>query len=412
MAPVAASADPHRECGVKQWHTSAENSPDFENVSLLRMIYLDANATTPLDPAVLEAMLPCLSEHYGNPSSSHFAGRQSRAHIDTARDNMAAMLGCKSHELIFTSGGTEANNLAILGLARAHASKGRHVVTCATEHHAVLHAFDRLEKNEGFSVTKLPVSEDGVIDVEKLRGALTPQTTLVSVMSANNETGVRQPIREISSCCRNAGVLFHSDVVQSFGKEPLELGLFDAVSLAAHKFYGPKGAGLTYLKGGTSLESVQLGGNQEGQRRPGTENPAAIVGLATAARLALERMEEDAAKIGILRDRLEAGLIRGCLGLTVNGINASRLWNTLNVSFPASDAESLLMALDLEGVCASSGSACMVGSMQVSHVLEAMGVPTDRAVSALRFSLGRSITPEAVDVAVGKVVRVWDRLRA
>jgi cysteine desulfurase len=376
------------------------------------MIYLDANATTALDPLVLEAMLPSLGEHYGNPSSSHFAGRQTRALIDTARDDLAALLACKSHEIIFTAGGTESDNLAILGLARAHSKKGRHLITCRTEHHAVLHAFDYLEKHEGFSVTRLPVSPDGVLDAAALQQAITPETTLVSVMSANNETGVKQPVREISALCREADVLFHSDAVQSFGKEPLETGLFDALTLAAHKFHGPKGAGLLFLRAGTTLEAVQLGGTQEGQRRPGTENPAAIVGLAAAARLALERMPEDSPRIARLRDRLESGLLERCSGVSLNGAGAPRLSNTVNVTFPSSDAESLLMALDLEGVCASSGSACMVGSMQPSHVLEAMGLPPARAASSLRFSLERSITPEALDAAIGKVGRVWDRLRA
>lgn len=376
------------------------------------MIYLDANATTALDPLVLEAMIPSLREHYGNPSSSHYAGRQTRALIDTARDDLAGALGCKSHEIIFTAGGTESDNLAILGLARAHASKGRHLVTCLTEHHAVLHAFDYLQKNEAFSVTRLPVSPDGVLDTALLKQALTPETTLVSIMSANNETGVRQPVQTISAICREAGVLFHSDAVQSFGKESLETGLFDAMTLASHKFYGPKGAGLLYLKSGTMIEAVQLGGAQEGQRRPGTENPAAIVGMATAAKLALARMPEDSPRITRLRDRLEAGLLERCPDITINGTRAPRLSNTSSVTFPSSDAESLLMALDLEGVCASSGSACMVGSMQPSHVLEAMGQSSARAASSLRFSLERSITPEAVEAAIGKVGRVWDRLRA
>jgi cysteine desulfurase len=376
------------------------------------MIYLDANATTPLDPQVLESMLPSLSLHYGNPSSSHFAGRQTRALIDSARDDLAATLGCKSHELIFTSGGTESDNLAILGLSRAHARKGRHLVTCRTEHHAVLHAFEHLEKKEGFEVTRLPVDGFGQLDPETLRAALRPDTTLVSLMSANNETGVTHPVLAISEICRQAGVLFHCDAVQSFGKEPLNPALFDAMSLAAHKFYGPKGAGLLYLKSGIMLEAVQLGGNQEGQRRPGTENPACIVGMAAAARLAVTRMPEDAARIAPLRDHLEAGILERCPGVRANGAGAPRTWNTVNVSFPASDAESLLMALDLEGICASSGSACMVGSMQPSHVLEAMGVPAPRAASAVRFSLGRTNTLEDIDAAIGKVARVWDRLSA
>jgi cysteine desulfurase len=376
------------------------------------MIYLDANATTPVDPLVLEAMLPCLSQHFGNPSSTHYAGRQSRALIDSSRDTLASLLGCKSHELIFTAGGTESDNLAILGLARAHASKGRHLITCATEHHAVLHAFDFLEKREGFSVTRLPVNPDGTIDPASLQAAIRHETTLVSLMTANNETGVRHPIAALSAICRASGVLFHSDAVQSFGKEPLDLSLFDALTLAAHKFYGPKGAGLLFLKSGVTIDALQLGGTQEGQRRPGTENPAAIVGMAAAAQVAMERLSHDAATLGPLRDHLEHGLLSRCAGVWVNGARAPRLWNTSSITFPSSDAESLLMALDLEGVCASSGSACMVGSMQPSHVLEAMGLPSPRAGSSLRFSLGRSITMEAIDLAVQKVGRVWDRLCA
>ena len=374
------------------------------------MIYLDANATTPLAPEVLKAMLPFLSEVYGNPSSGHQAGRLSRAAIDESRDTLASLLKCRPHEIIFTGSGTESDNLAILGLARAHRPKGRHLITCATEHHAVLHAFDYLEQKEGFCVTKLGVGTDGRLDPSDLAAAIRPDTTLVSIMSANNETGVKHPISEISSVCRAKGVFFHSDVVQSFGKEMLDIGLFDALSLAAHKFYGPKGAGALFLRGGIAIDSIQLGGAQEAQRRPGTENTASIVGLASSARLAMERMADDAAKLAPLRDRFEAGLASECRDLEFNGHRDHRLYNTANVTFPASDAESLLMALDLEGVCASSGSACMVGSLQPSHVLQAMGVPATRAASSLRFSFGRSATLEEVDTAVAKIRRVWERL--
>jgi cysteine desulfurase len=375
------------------------------------MIDLDANATTPLDEAALEAMLPCLRKHHGNPSSSHHAGRQSRAVIDASRDTLASLLGCRPHELIFTSSGTESDNLAILGLARAYASKGRHLVTCQTEHHAVLHAFDYLETHEGFSVTRLGVAPDGTLGPEALREALRPDTTLVSIMSANNETGVCHPIKALSTVCRTAGVLFHCDGVQSFGKEPLDTSLFDALSLAAHKFYGPKGAGLLYLRGGLSLQAIHLGGAQESQRRPGTENAAAIAGMAAAAQVAIERMEADATRIKPLRDLLETQILQSCPGVNLNGTHAPRLWNTANITFPGSNAESLLMALDMEGVWASSGSACMVGSMQPSHVLQAMGRSPARAGSSIRFSMGRSITRAAVEAAVEKVECVWNRLK-
>ena len=375
------------------------------------MIDLDANATTPLDEAVLEAMLSCLRDCHGNPSSSHHAGRQSRAVIDAARDTLADLLRCRPHELIFTGSGTESDNLAILGLARAHASKGRHLVTCKTEHHAVLHAFDYLEAHEGFNITRLEVDSNGTLSPQALTEALRPDTTLVSLMSANNETGVCHPVAALSAVCRNAGALFHCDAVQSFGKEPLDASLFDALSIAAHKFYGPKGIGLLYLRSGLALQPLHLGGAQESQRRPGTENAAGITGMATAARIALARMESDARRIQPLRDLLETRILEHCPGTECNGSQAQRLWNTSNITFPGSDAESLLMALDMEGVWASSGSACMVGSMQPSHVLQAMGRSPARAGSSIRFSLGRSATQEAVEAASEKVRRVWNRLR-
>jgi cysteine desulfurase len=375
------------------------------------MIDLDANATTPLDESALEAMLTCLRDCHGNPSSSHHAGRQSRAVIDSARDTLAGLLKCRPHEIIFTGSGTESDNLAILGLARAHASKGRHLVTCQTEHHAVLHAFDYLEAHEGYCVTRLGVDPDGTLAPESLRQALRPDTTLVSLMSANNETGVCHSVETLSEVCRSAGVLFHCDGVQSFGKEPLDLSLCDALSIAAHKFYGPKGVGLLYLRSGLPLQPVQLGGAQESQRRPGTENAAGIAGMAAAARVALERMETDAKRIEPLRNLLEARIAETCPGVEFNGTRACRLWNTSNVTFPGSDAETLLMALDMEGVWASSGSACMVGSMQPSHVLQAMGRPPARAGSSIRFSMGRSTTLEAVEAASSTVARVWNRLR-
>jgi cysteine desulfurase len=375
------------------------------------MIDLDANATTPLDESALEAMVSCLRECHGNPSSSHHAGRQSRAVIDSARDTLASLLGCRPHEIIFTGSGTESDNLAILGLARAHASKGRHLVTCRTEHHAVLHAFEDLESHEGYSVTRLEVDSEGTLAPESLRQALRPDTTLVSLMSANNETGVCHPVAALSEVCRSAGVLFHCDGVQSFGKEALDPSLFDALSIAAHKFYGPKGVGLLYLRSGLPLQPVQLGGAQESQRRPGTENAAGIAGMAAAARLALERMETDAARIEPLRNLLETRIAAHCPGVEFNGTRARRLWNTTNVTFPGSDAETLLMALDMEGVGASSGSACMVGSMQPSHVLQAMGRSPARAGSSIRFSMGRSTTLETVEAASATVERVWNRLR-
>lgn len=375
------------------------------------MIYLDYNATTPLAPEAFEAMRPFLEKHFGNPSSIHAAGRETRAAIDDARDRLARLLGAKSHEIIFTGGGTESDNLAILGLARARAAVGKHVITCATEHHAALHAFEHLQRKEGFRVTSLPVDSSGRVDVPQLAEALTPETTLVSIMTANNETGTLQPVREIAGVCRARGVLFHSDAIQSFGKEPLATPGFDALSLAAHKFYGPKGVGLLWLRGDISIERLHHGGSHENERRPGTENTAAIVGMARAAELAAGGIETEAARQAALRDRLWKGIQSSFPAAVLNGDPAHRLANTLNVSFPGLDGESLLMSLDLAGICASSGSACMVGSIVPSHVLLAMGVPADQAGATVRFSLGKGTTSAEIGETLARLPEIFARLQ-
>lgn len=377
------------------------------------VIYLDYNATTPLSPQVFAAMRPFLDEFHGNPSSIHAAGRRTRAAIDDSRDQLARLLGAKSHEIIFTGGGTEADNLAILGLARRRAADGcgKHVITCATEHHAVLHAFEWLAVREGFSVTVLPVDAHGRLDPARLQDALTAETTLVSVMSANNETGVRQPVAELSAICRKRSVLFHTDAIQTFGKEalpPLGASAFDAVSLAAHKFYGPKGVGALWLRGGISIDRTALGGSHEGDRRAGTENVAGIVGMAHAAHLALDGMEVEGERQRALRERLWAGVIAAFPTARRNGADA--LPNTLNVSFPGLDGESLHISLDLAGLCVSSGSACMVGSIQPSHVLLAMGVAPELAQATVRFSLGKMTTDTEVDGAIARLHPVLVRL--
>ena len=375
------------------------------------MIYLDYNATTPLSPAAREAMLPYLEKFFGNPSSGHAAGRQARAAIDSARDRIASIIGAKPNEIVFTGGGTESNNLAVLGLARAHAGAGHHIVSCRTEHHAVLNAVEQLER-EGFRVSWIGVDRDGVIDLDQLRDSLGDETILVSIMTANNETGVIQPMAEISEICRSRRVLLHSDMVQSFGKmenDPVAAGLVDAASFAAHKFYGPKGAGFLYLRSGLSVQPILFGGAHENQRRPGTEDVAAIVGMAEAAAQARldekERLREER-----LRDRLWQGIKEHWASAMQNGAGAPRLPNTLNVIFRAVDSETLLIALDLEGVCASSGSACMVGSVTPSHVLMAMGLSREDAASAVRFSLGKPTTEEEIEqtiAIVGKLARRW-----
>ncbi|MDQ2868853.1 MAG: cysteine desulfurase [Verrucomicrobiota bacterium] len=387
------------------------------------MIYLDHNATTPLCDAARAAMLPLLGEHFGNASSVHAAGREARAAIDNARDQLASLLRAKPSELVFTSGGTESNNLAILGLARSRAARGKHLITAKTEHHAVLNAFEHLAKNEGFEVTWLNVSQSGLVDTGMLADAIRDDTALVSIMHANNETGVIQPLAEISRICRKRGVLLHSDMVQSFGKicgmgfQPMghrqdadATLLVDAASFAAHKFYGPKGAGLLFLRNGLDLAPMQYGGAHENQRRPGTENVAAIAGMAAAADSVLRDREAEQEREGKLRDQLWQKIQSA--SAILNGDGAPRLANTLNVSLPNLDSETMLMALDLAGVCASSGSACMVGSVVASHVLLAMGLPPARAQSAIRFSLGQSTTDDEINATAEIVSRILQRTNA
>jgi cysteine desulfurase len=375
------------------------------------MIYLDYNATTPLAPEAFAAMRPFLETHFGNPSSIHAAGREARAAIDDARDRLAKLLGAKPHEIIFTSGGTESDNLAIIGLARAQAGRGKHIITCSTEHHAVLHACEHLQKKEGFRVTWLPVNASGRIDAKQVEAAINSETVLVSIMSANNETGTLQPLREISAACRDRGVIFHSDAIQSFGKEPLHAADFDALSLAAHKFHGPKGAGVLYLRAGLSVERLQHGGSHENERRPGTENTAAIVGMAQAAELACANMESERPRQAMLRERLWQGIREAFPAAVRNGHPEHSLANTLNVSFPGLDGESLLINLDLAGICASSGSACMVGSIVPSHVLLAMGVAPELARATVRFSLGQETTADEIETTIQRLPAIFSRLQ-
>jgi cysteine desulfurase len=407
------------------------------------VIYLDYNATTPLCEPARTAMLPFLDGKFGNPSSIHAAGREARAAVDDARDQLANLLGAKAHELIFTSGGTEANNLAILGLARSRAGRGKHLISAKTEHHAVLNTIEHLEKREGFEVTWLDVSKSGLIDLDQLADAIRDETLLVSIMHANNETGVIQPLREISEICRPRGVLLHSDMVQSFGKissvipsevegsrcetftvtqgDPSaprrsgrdDLGsLVDAASFAAHKFYGPKGAGLLFLRSGIPIEPIHFGGAHENQRRPGTENVAAIAGMTAAAEFMERDREQEQAREGRLRDQLWQEISAQIELAVLNGDIHRRLANTLNVSLPALDSETMLMALDLDGVCASSGSACMVGSVVASHVLLAMGLPLALARSAIRFSVGKYTTAEEISATAGIVSEIVKRTNA
>jgi cysteine desulfurase len=374
------------------------------------MIYLDYNATTPLCEPARQAMLPYLDRLFGNPSSVHAAGREARAAIDDARDNLAALVHVKPHELIFTSGGTESCNLAVLGLARCRSSRGGHVISNKAEHHAVLNALEYLEKCEDFEVTWLDVSRNGIVDLDQLANSIRPETRLVSIMTANNETGVIQPMAEISQICRERGILLHSDMVQSFGKIDIDISLVDAASFAAHKFYGPKGAGFLFLRSGLSIQPIMFGGAHENERRPGTENVAAIAGTAAAAQWTLRDRETEQKREAQLRDELWTRLARSFPGAKQNGDAKHRLANTLNVSFMGVDSETTLMALDLEDVCASSGSACMVGSVVASHVLLAIGLPMERASSAVRFSLGKWTTEEEIADAAEAIEWISKRL--
>ena len=375
------------------------------------MIYLDYNATTPLCDVAREAMLPYLGRYFGNPSSIHAAGREARAAIDNARDKLGALLRAKPGEIIFTGGATESCNLAVLGLARSSSSRGGHIISNKAEHHAVLHPLEHLEQHEGFEVTWLNVFESGMVDLDQLADSIRPDTRLVSIMTANNETGVIQPMREISQICRDRGVLLHSDMVQAFGKTDVDVSLVDVASFAAHKFYGPKGTGFLCLRAGLPIQPIMFGGAHENQRRPGTENVAGIAGMAAAAEWILHDRETEQERRAQLRDQLWRSIVNVFPDAQQNGDPTHRLANTLNASFIGVDSETMLMALDLEGICASSGSACMVGSVRASHVLLAMGLPMERARSAIRLSLGKWTTAKEIADAGDALDRIAKRTK-
>ena len=363
-----------------------------------RTIYLDYNATTPLDPAVRDAMLPFLGDIWGNPSSVHHVGRKARALLDDARDRVAKFLGAKPSEIIFTSGGTESNNLAILGTARLLKSKGKHLITSSIEHHAVLHCFDFLEKKEGFEVTRLKVDSEGRVSPDDLKRALRPDTTLVSIMAANNEIGTIQLASELGTICRERGVVFHTDAVQSFGKVPVNnVGLFqaDLASVCAHKFHGPKGAGLLWIKSPLHPEPIVLGGSHENERRAGTENLAGIIGLVSALEKFVRPPVFHSASLSPLAEKLRTAIekIDGC---ELVSPRENCLANTVSFVVHNADSITLLAGLDVEGICASSGSACSAGSLEPSHVVVAVG-KENLANSLVRFSLGRETSREDVD---------------
>lgn len=370
----------------------------------MRTVYFDYNATTPLAPEVRDAMLPYLGEIYGNPSSLHHVGRQARALLDDARDRVARVWACKPSEVVFTSGGTESNNLAIFGAARHFKSKGRHLITSTVEHHAVLHCFDYLEKKEGFEVTRLPVNAEGRVQVEQLTAAIRPDTVLVSIMAANNEIGTIEPAAEIGALCRERGLLFHTDAVQSFGKEPFAtIHQFNAdlVSICAHKFHGPKGTGALFIRSPLLPDPILFGGGHENERRAGTENLAGIIGFAEATERFVRKPVFPSDLLTSLTERLQAAIgALAELGVALRSPQDNRLANTVAFTVRGCDSISLLAGLDLEGICASSGSACSAGSLEPSHVMVAIGVERDSANALVRFSLGKDSTEEEVDYAI------------
>jgi len=380
-------------------------------------IYLDYNATTPVAPAVLEAMLPFLQGNYGNAGSVHSAGQRARAAVDAARESVAALIGAKSSEIVFTSGGTEADNLAIFGTVAASPKPRKHIITTAIEHHAILHSCEELAR-QGVEITVVPVRRgpdaQGVVDSEEIRRAIRPETVLITVMHANNELGTIQPIEEIARIAAETGVRFHCDAVQSAGKVPLDvkrLGV-DLMSISAHKFCGPKGIGALYVRTGMNIAPRAFGGHAERDRRPGTENVHGIIAIGKAAELARQLLAEDAARIAPLRDRLEAALLERIPAARVNGDRTRRVPNTTNISFPGAAGEALLIALDLQGVECSTGAACSSGSTEPSHVLTAAGLSRDDARASLRFSLGRPTTAAEIDRAIEIIPGVVERIRA
>ena len=378
----------------------------------MRRVYFDCNATTPVDREVLDAMLPFFTEGYGNASSIHSAGQNARAAVEAARESVATLIGAKPSEIVFTSGGTEADNLAVLGFVAAMRREKKHVICSAIEHHAVLNAVEAIEK-QGVEVTWLPVSSDGIVDPEDVRRALRPETVLITVMHANNELGTIQPIAEIGHIAFESNVYFHSDAVQSAGKIPIDVNELkvDFLALSAHKLCGPKGVGAVYVRESTPFEPLFFGGTHERDRRPGTENVPGIVGFGKAAEIARVHIVSDPPRLAALRDRFEQGILTRVPESHVNGGRTRRVANTTSITFPHAAGESLVIAFDLQGVQCSGGAACSSGAVLPSHVLHAIGLPRDEAKSTLRFSLGRFTSDEDIDYALETIPAVVARLR-
>lgn len=380
----------------------------------MRRVYLDHSATTPVDPEVAKLMMTYYTEKYGNPSSVHSFGRDAKVALENARESVAKLLGAQPTEITFTSGGTEADNLAIFGVAEAQSKKGKHIITSAVEHHGVLEACEFLEKN-GYELTIVPVDEEGLVAVEDVAKAIRPDTILITIMHANNEVGTIQPIAEIGKLARDKGVVFHVDAVQSFGKIPIDVVAMnvDFMTVSSHKIYGPKGVGALYIRKGIRIIPRIYGGGQEKKRRSGTENTPGIIGFGKACELAAQRMEEEAVKEAELRDKLLKGIMEKIDYVKLNGPQGGekRLPGNLNVSIQFIEGEALLLSLDMMGIAASSGSACTSGSLDPSHVLLAMGLSHEIAHGSLRFSFGRQNTEEDVDYVLEQLPKIVERLR-
>ena len=383
----------------------------------MKKVYLDNNATTPIDPRVLEEMMPYLSENYGNPSSIHSFGRKGKEALDRARERVSELLSSSPREIMFTSGGSEGANFAIKGTAHSSLREGgNHLITTRVEHECVLESFKFLEK-QGFRVTYLGVDSDGSLDLDELRDSITDETVLVSCMYANNETGVIFPIDKIAEIVKERGAIFHSDAVQAAGKIDIDLNKIpaDLLSISAHKFYGPKSVGALFIRNSfsrqTSLTPLIHGGGQERGKRSGTENVAGIVGLGAASSIALNEMHKDESRIRELRDELLGRLTRDIDGIKLNGSLEEMLWNTLNLSIDGVEGESLAMNLDVEGVAVSTGSACSEGTVDPSHVLSAMGLSRDEAASSVRISLGRFTLQEDIDYTASIFPKIVERIR-
>ena len=378
----------------------------------MQRYYFDHNATTPVAPEVRDAIVLCLEGSYGNASSIHGFGQDAKARVERARRQVAALLNCAPPEIIFTSGGTEADNLAILGTVRTSSRSRKHVITSSIEHPAVLNTCQELEK-EGIEISYVGVGSEGVVFPDDVRAALKPHTELISIMHANNELGTVQPIAQISEIAREAGVVFHSDGVQSTGKVPTDVDALgvDLFSLSAHKFYGPKGAGALYVRKGTEVGRIQHGGRHERGYRAGTQNVPGIVGLGEAAALARKKLPTEAERLADLRDRLEAGILERIESATLNGLRSVRVPNTTNIHFDGLEGEALVIALDLKGMAVSSGAACSSGAVQPSHVLTAIGLSADQARSSIRFSVGQQNDAQQVDALLDALPEVVRHLR-